>query len=169
MNDLGRYTKVERSQHINQTDPRIYGQSYVANMSSVDGRLAFLNEPSQHDYIDYFQSFAKSREKDLPSRLPADKKDAIPRDSQLLEFEINVRRLKEGSGTASQIKVVRIRTQTKARGLGLRPEYSNSSPNEPRHAEPHQVTCDGEMAEATYRRSPVPVRSPVVNSIPGCL
>ena len=104
MNDLGRYTEVERSQHINQTDPRVYGQSYVANTSSVDGRSAFLNEPAQHDHIDYFQSFAKFREKGLPYRLPADREEAIRRDSQLLELESNLKWLKRGNGTASQVK-----------------------------------------------------------------
>lgn len=33
------HTEVERSQHITQTDTHVYGQSYVANTSSVDGRL----------------------------------------------------------------------------------------------------------------------------------
>ncbi len=84
----------------------------MANTSSVDGRSAFLNEPAQHDHIDYFQSFAKSREKGLPSRLPADREDAIRRDSQLLEFESKVHRLKKGNGTASQIKAA----ESKVRG-----------------------------------------------------
>ena len=76
----------------------------MANTSSVDGRSAFLNEPAQHDHIDYFQSFAKSREKGLPSRLPAEREDAIRRDPQLLGFKSKVHRLKEGNGTASQIR-----------------------------------------------------------------
>jgi len=72
----------------------------VANTSSVDGRSAFLNEPAQHDHVDYFQSFAKFREKGLLSRLPAHREDAIRRDSQLLEFETEVHRLKRRNGTA---------------------------------------------------------------------
>lgn len=31
------YTEVQRSQHSTQADPRIFGQAYVANTSSVDG------------------------------------------------------------------------------------------------------------------------------------
>lgn len=112
MNDLGRYTEVERSQHINQTNPRIYGQSYVANTSSVDGRSAFLNEPAQHDYSDYFQSFAKFREKGLPNRLPADREEVIRRDSQLLELESNVQWLKKGNSSTSQVKAA----ESKVRG-----------------------------------------------------
>ena len=36
-----RYTEVERSQHLTQGDPPVFGQSYVANTSSVDGQGAF--------------------------------------------------------------------------------------------------------------------------------
>ncbi len=89
----GRYTEVERSQHINQTDPRVYGQSYVANTSSVCGKSAFLGETAQHDHVDYFQSFAKYREKGLPSKLPAEEEDAIRRDPQFFKFENEVLRL----------------------------------------------------------------------------
>ncbi len=85
-----RYTEVERSQHINQTDPRVYGQSYVANTSSVCGKSAFLDEVAQHDHVDYFQSFANFREKGLPTKLPAEKEDAIRRDSQFLKLESEV-------------------------------------------------------------------------------
>ena len=44
-----------------------------ANTSSIDGRDAFFHEPAQHDHVDYFQSFAKFREKELPMSLPAEK------------------------------------------------------------------------------------------------
>lgn len=76
----------------------------MANTSSVDGRSAFLNEPAQHDHIDYFQSFAKFREKGLPNRLPADRENVIRRDPYLRELESHVYQLKKGTGTASQIK-----------------------------------------------------------------
>ena len=44
INYLERYTETERSQHTTQNDPRVYGQSYVANTSSCDGRRTFLDE-----------------------------------------------------------------------------------------------------------------------------
>ncbi|KAI9767334.1 MAG: hypothetical protein M1840_005743 [Geoglossum simile] len=69
-----RYNETERSQYITQNDPRIYGQSYVANTSSCDGRRAFLNEAAEHDHIEYFQGFGKFRENGLPRYLPAEKK-----------------------------------------------------------------------------------------------
>ena len=50
-------------------------------------KVIWPNDLAQHDYVDYFQSFAKSRERGLPSRLPADREQPIRRDSQLLEFE----------------------------------------------------------------------------------
>ena len=48
------YTPVQRSQHITQADLRVYGQSYLANCSSVDGQAAFLGERSDHRHIKYF-------------------------------------------------------------------------------------------------------------------
>lgn len=57
---------------LSKTYRLVNGQSHVANTSSVDGRSAFLNESAQHGPNDYFQSFANSREKDLPNTLPAD-------------------------------------------------------------------------------------------------
>lgn len=100
----GRYTAVELAQHINHNDPRIYGQSYVANTSAVCGKSAFLNETAQHDHVDYFQSFAKFREKGLPTKLPAEKEHAIRRDPQFLEFESEVQRLKRQRGPTCDIK-----------------------------------------------------------------
>lgn len=89
----------------------MYDQSYVANTSSVDGRSAFFNEPVQYDHVDYFQSFAKYREKSLSSSLPAEMEAVIRRDPQLLDLEDQIQRLRTGNGTASETKA----TQNKAR------------------------------------------------------
>lgn len=59
--DLERYTAVERSQHLTQADPRVFGQSYVANCSSIDGQGAFLDESADHRHVEYFQSLEKFR------------------------------------------------------------------------------------------------------------
>ena len=88
-----RYTEVERSQHITQADPRVYGDSYVANTSSVDGKSAFLNEVAQHDHIDFFQSFAQFREEGLPTNLPAERETAVRKDPALLILEARVAQL----------------------------------------------------------------------------
>ena len=80
------YTEVQRSQYINQSDPRIYGQSYVANTSSVDGRRRFADEEPQHDFIDYFQGFAQFRKRGLPRELPAKERVSVIEDRQLLDL-----------------------------------------------------------------------------------
>ena len=103
----GRYTAVELAQHINHTNPRIYGQSYVANTSAVCGKSAFLNEIAQHDHVDYFQSFAKFRENGLPTTLPTQKGDAIRRDPQLLELESDVQWLKIQRNPTCDIKAAK--------------------------------------------------------------
>ena len=89
-----RYTETQRSLHINHTDPRIYGQSYVANTSSVDGRSAFLNEPAQHGPIDNFQSFEMFRETGLPVRLPAEREAAVKARLELAAMRSQIQHLK---------------------------------------------------------------------------
>lgn len=75
-----RYTKAKRSQHITQIDTRVYSQSHIVNTSFVYGNLAFLNKPAQHDYVDFFQSFAKFRERGLSRKIPAEKEASIRQD-----------------------------------------------------------------------------------------
>ena len=60
-----RYTEVQRSQYLTQGDPRIFGQSYVANTSSADDQAAFFYERADHCHIDYFQGLEKFREPGL--------------------------------------------------------------------------------------------------------
>ena len=43
-NSAEKYTSIERSQHLTQSDPRVFGDKYVANISSVDEKKAFLHE-----------------------------------------------------------------------------------------------------------------------------
>ncbi|KAI9767322.1 MAG: hypothetical protein M1840_005731 [Geoglossum simile] len=82
-----RYTETEHSQHITQSDPHIFGQSYVANCSSVDGQAAFLGEAAQHNHINYFQGLRKFREKGLLNRLLAKIETFLGQDSNLLELK----------------------------------------------------------------------------------
>lgn len=85
------YTEVQRSQHLTQADPRIFGQSYVANVSSVNGRAAFLGEQTDHSHIDYFQSLEKFREPGLPCELPAHIEESLRQDPRRQELESEVR------------------------------------------------------------------------------
>ena len=99
-----RYTVVERSQHLTQSDPRVFGDKYMANTSSVDGKRVFLNEAAQHDHVDYFQSFAKFCEKGLPTSLPAERDAAVRQDPQPLALKDRVCRLKKEAACSSDIK-----------------------------------------------------------------
>ena len=84
------YTEVQRSQHLTQADPRIFGQSYVANTSSVDGQGAFLGEQVDHRHIDYFQSLERFREQGLPCELPAHVEESLKGDLRLQELQAEV-------------------------------------------------------------------------------
>ena len=90
----------------------------MANTSSVCGRSAFLGEAAQHDHVDYFQSFAKFRERGLPSKLPAKEERAIRQDPQLLTFESEVLRLKRERTPASEIKAAESKSRACRARLG---------------------------------------------------
>ena len=107
-----RYTEVERSQHITQTDPRVYGQSYVANTSSVDGKGAFLDEPAQHNHVSYFQSFAKFCEKGLPTCLPAEREAAVKQDPGLLALENRATHLKRDGVSPPDVRAAKNKART---------------------------------------------------------
>ncbi|MCJ1474750.1 hypothetical protein MMC13_003410 [Lambiella insularis] len=88
-----RYTTVQRSQHLTQGDPRVFGQSYVANCSSVDGQAVFRDEESDHRHIEFFQSLEKFHEEGLPDKLPSHLEEDINRDPDLSEFEKKIQTL----------------------------------------------------------------------------
>ncbi|KAK5080233.1 hypothetical protein LTR05_008746 [Lithohypha guttulata] len=85
------YTEVQRSQHLTQADPRIFGQVYVANTSSVDGQGAFLGEPVNHKHIDFFQGLGRFLEPGLPSKLPARLEEGLKQDPEYRKLEADVR------------------------------------------------------------------------------
>lgn len=53
----------------------------------MDGQGAFLREPAKLDHIAFFQSFERFHWIGLPTELPLEKKEAIDRDSAVLELE----------------------------------------------------------------------------------
>ena len=65
----------------------MFGQSYVANCSSVDRQAAFRDEDSDHRHIEYFQGLEKFREEGLPDRLPAHLEHKKLNDPQLRELD----------------------------------------------------------------------------------
>ena len=78
---------------FNQTDPRIYGQSYIANCSSIDGQGAFLDEPAETYHIEYLQGVSRFQETGLPCRLPAEREAQLARHPQVIEFENRLQKL----------------------------------------------------------------------------
>ena len=95
---------MQRSQHLTQADPRVFGQSYVANCSSVDGQAAFRNEESDHRHIDYFQSLEKFYEEGLPDKLPTHLEEALQRDSKLCELKEEVQTLTRATSSDNALK-----------------------------------------------------------------
>lgn len=68
---------MERSQHLTQADKAVFGQSYVAFVSSCDGFAAFRREKPDHTAVEYFQGVSQFWQPGLPTRLPAALKDRI--------------------------------------------------------------------------------------------
>ena len=93
MDILVRYTSVQRSQHITQADSRVFGQSYVANCSSVDGQHAFRDEKTDDRHIEYFQSLEKFHEEGLPDKLPAHLEENISLEAERCELDDKVQTL----------------------------------------------------------------------------
>ncbi|KAI8309479.1 hypothetical protein K4K61_001645, partial [Colletotrichum sp. SAR11_59] len=82
-----RYTEVERCQHLTQTDRNIFGSSYVANCSSVDGLGAFLGEQADHSAVNFFQGIEKFRETGAPNVLPAAIEKALWQKREVVDLE----------------------------------------------------------------------------------
>ena len=85
------YTEVQRSQHLTQTEPRIFGRDYVSHTSSVDGQGAFLGEVVNHQHVDYFQGLGRFREPGLPCELPSRLEEGLKQDPELRKLEADVR------------------------------------------------------------------------------
>ena len=94
------YTEVQRSQHLTQADPRIFGQAYVANTSSVDGQGAFLGEVVQHEQIDYFQGLEQFREPGLPCELSARLEEELEREPKVQELDREIQECPRDCRTA---------------------------------------------------------------------
>lgn len=81
------YTEVERSQHLTQSDPRIFGTSYVARTSAVDGQSAFLGEDPDQSVSEYFQGLSIFREEGVPTSLPQAMKASLQQDPAVLALD----------------------------------------------------------------------------------
>lgn len=84
---------MELAQHITQADLRVFGDSYLANCSSVDGQSAFLGEDADHSHIEFFQGLERFHEDGLPSKLPAKRIEELKKDPGLLQRQDVVNKL----------------------------------------------------------------------------
>lgn len=83
----GRYTEVVRSQHITQSDTRIFGRSSVAETSSVDGQAAFFRNTADHSVNEFFQSFEMLREEGMPTSLPRTMRADLRKDTAVVALQ----------------------------------------------------------------------------------
>ncbi|KAF7504465.1 hypothetical protein GJ744_002202 [Endocarpon pusillum] len=81
------YTEAQRSQHLTQADPRIFGTNYMANISSASGQDCFLGEPLDHHHVLFFQGLSQFVEPGLPTELPAQEEDKLRQDPSLRAIE----------------------------------------------------------------------------------
>ena len=105
-----RYTAVERSQHILQSDTRVFGQSYVANCSSVDGRSAFLGEAPDHSPASFFQGYGQFCEPGAPTELPAAMKAELRIHSEAVALEWQVHQCLDEEGRRNVKRALQTKT-----------------------------------------------------------
>jgi hypothetical protein len=104
-NHIERYNEVERSQHITQADTRVYGQSYLANTSSVSEKDAFLEDTANHDHVHFSQSLSKFRKPGVPQRLPAEHEVEIEQDPRLTQLIAHLHELRGVNAEPQELKI----------------------------------------------------------------
>ena len=105
-----RYTAVERSQHILQSDTRVFGQSYVANCSSVDGQSAFLGEAPDHSPASFFQGYGQFCEPGAPTELPAAVKTELRTHPEVVALQRQVHQCLDGESRRKAKKALQAKT-----------------------------------------------------------
>ena len=102
---------------MTQADLRVFGQSYVANCSSVDGQAAFRDEESDRRHIDFFQSLEKFHEDGLPDHLPAHLEEGLERDPHLCKLKSQMRMHMGVDGSHSDFSAAKRQVTTYRRKL----------------------------------------------------
>ena len=97
----GQYTEVERSQHLTQSDRSIFGRSYVAQTSSVDGQSAFLGRTPDHSVNEFFQGLEPLREAGLPLFLPRAMRDTLKKDPAVVALKESEAAARDPHGAAA--------------------------------------------------------------------
>jgi hypothetical protein len=78
---------------LNQANPRVFGQSYVANCSLVDSQAALRQEEGEQRHIVYSQSLERFHGDRLPDKLPSHIEEELRRVLQLRELQDEVQSL----------------------------------------------------------------------------
>ncbi|KZL75529.1 hypothetical protein CT0861_13119 [Colletotrichum tofieldiae] len=113
-----RYTEVERSQHLTQSDRNIFGASYVANCSSVDGLGAFLGEQADHTAVNFFQGLEKFREHGAPIVLPAAIERALWQEEEVVKLQQRIELSEDSTARSKLVGALRnLRRKLKAKAL----------------------------------------------------
>lgn len=69
-----------------QSDPTVFGQSYVARVSSVDGLGAFLGEQLNHNAVAHFQGLGQFSQPGMPVKLPAALLEEVRHSPELVDI-----------------------------------------------------------------------------------
>ncbi|KAI8682541.1 hypothetical protein NCS56_00377300 [Fusarium sp. Ph1] len=120
-----RYTETERSQHVLHADRRVFGQSYVANVSSCDGFAAFRGEKLDHTAVEYFQGISQFRQPGLPTRLSAAQREGVRRLPEILMYDKEIAQAPD-ENSRSRVKRERQNALRKAEQTALRRHRQDS-------------------------------------------
>ncbi|KAI9725602.1 MAG: hypothetical protein M1834_000790 [Cirrosporium novae-zelandiae] len=88
-------TESERSQILTHKDPNLFGNEYIAHLSSVDAQAIFVDGVPNTEHIKHLQSVGKYRQIGLPCHLPAERKAALSQDPDLLDLRRQLQQLVE--------------------------------------------------------------------------
>lgn len=98
------YSEVQRSQHLTQSDTRVFGTSYVANCSSVDGDSMFTGRERDDTVTEYFQGLQQFREPGLPASLPLVMRKDLDTDPELCKLQAVCDDLELTSSSKEEVK-----------------------------------------------------------------
>ncbi|CAL5871597.1 uncharacterized protein PFLUO_LOCUS5850 [Penicillium psychrofluorescens] len=103
-----------------------FPEHYQAHCSSIDTVSAVLDEEDQSDHIEYFQSYVQFYERGLPGELPADIKESILKNQDMVEMRARMK-LFEQSHDEESLKIEKMeyrKTLARKRLLELK-QYQN--------------------------------------------
>lgn len=101
---IERYSETQRSQHVLHKDNRIFGQSYMAFVSSCDGLAAFLREDADHTAVDYFQGLDRFHQPGMPVKLPAAMSKQVGNSAELANYDNEIKGATSSDGRAKAQK-----------------------------------------------------------------